>query len=419
MDKYELLIAIERIAFSWNEIPHRDLELQKLLIRLSEANIKLFDSPHNSLFLSGITDETRSLNCVSRDADKSGDIESLILQEGLAHHYSNAITLIESSNLNMMGYVHKCRRVMRLHILASGYQNVLDVESRLRTFLRTRVMPDNSFDDSELIIECKLLSFVALFLQGEYFNAVHYFINLFNECPNLMDYLSASEKFGDTFISKSEYDLIIIICLLTSIPLDNYTDFVTIDDIRPLFERIPLLIRCLNLLINTKYHDFFVIWQGTIQQQACSSFIIFPRWARINSLMRCKILFLYLRISKMINLSYLSKTLGIKYEAVIEDLPRIIQCCKLNFTIEGDLVYYNQKESMDEILDGVEQVHEKIEDKISTMKSKNEAIRDFIQRAFKEHEEGSASKEQKMDAGELHEQSDDQEYKEEDLGMEE
>ncbi|AMD20109.1 HCL042Wp [Eremothecium sinecaudum] len=388
MEKFEVLVAVERLAFSWPVITGKDVELRGLLSRLEEVGLDLFESPHYALFFG--EREQRSALSHSDKSDRSQCSNVLVLRKALAHQYATAITLLESANLRVVNYVEKCRQMMRIHVLANSFLSVSDLDTRLRLYLRSRPSQNTYDQESEYILECKLLTFASLFLRGNYFDAAHYFTKLYCESGDVLDYLLCPEKVKDIFITNEEYLLMIIISMLLSVPLENYRQLLSSQATQKMFQRIPLLLKCLTLLSNTRYHEFFVIWQDDLERQAQGSYFISPRWQRISTLMRCKVIFLYLKISNVIYVSYLSKVLGISKEAILDDVAKLISRFNLNFAIEGNTIYFKEQSPICDIISGIKTASDRIDARNMMLQQKNEAIKEFVQQTYTEQGTGSS-----------------------------
>ncbi|AGO11234.1 AaceriACL027Cp [[Ashbya] aceris (nom. inval.)] len=414
MDQFEVLVAVERLFFAWDQLSNKEALVERLAARLDRMGLSLSTSPHRSLFLPYL--DTRKVHRLT-DPDvisPEHGLRLLILENALAHNYSKATSLLESSTVGGVGYIEWCKCMMRLNILAKSYGNNLELDIGLRSYLRNAASGSSLLLDDG-VSDCRLLSFASLFLQEDYFVAVHHMVRAMHEHSSLVEYLLREDDEEDIFIIKQEYTLMLTIAVLVAIPLENYQDFLLLEDLKPLLQGLPELNTCLNLLVSTSFRSFFARWLGPIQELANNSYFLAPVWHNVNSLMRSKILVFYIKISERVTVSYLARTLDIPYDIVMADVSSLIQKFDINISIEEDLVYYRDDLPVGTLLSKVNQIQREIDSKLLVMKQKNEALRGFIENMFKEQSAEPLGRSQDMDAFELHEQSEDEEYEEEHL----
>ncbi|AAS51201.1 ACL027Cp [Eremothecium gossypii ATCC 10895] len=414
MDQFEVLVAVERLFFAWEQISDKETLVERLEGRLADMNLSLSTSPHRSLFLPYLG--TRKDHNVADPDTISSEygLQLLVLENALAHNYSKAISLLESSTVGDVGYIEWCRCMMRLNILGKSYGNNSELDIGLRSYLRNGAQGSSLLLTDE-VSDCRMLGFASLFLQEEYFIAVHHMVRSIHEHPSLVDYLLREEDGRDIFILKEEYKLMLTIAVLVAIPLENYQDFLLLEDLNPLLQGLPELHVCLNLLVSTSFGSFFARWLGPIQELANRSCFLAPVWHSVNSHMRSKILVFYIKISERVTVSYLARTLDIPYDTVMADVSSLIQKFDINIGIEGDLVYYKEDLPVGNLVSKVSQIQREIDSKLLVMKQKNDALRSFIENMLKEQSVEPLNRSQDMDAFELHEQSEDEEYEEEHL----
>ena len=195
-------------------------------------------------------------------------------------------------------------------------------------------------EDVFSLVRIQILLCVSYFLQERYFDCCTKFFTIMNSEPLTLKVLS--EHFNSVdFISKEEFMMMLNISVLISIPLDNYDDFIYLSDLKQFFCMTPLLVTCLELLINTNFNKFFKIWHGEINGMCVKSLFLEPSWSSSAAIiMRCKIYFFYLRISKKLQFTYLSSTLGIDLEDIKKELTKLIISGQLNFEIDDDVIHF-------------------------------------------------------------------------------
>lgn len=174
--------------------------------------------------------------------------------------------------------------------------------------------------------------------------------------------------------------MMVNISVLISIPLDNYDDFIYLSDLKQFFQMTPLLVNCLELLINTNFNKFFKIWHGEINKICMESLFLEPSWSSSAAvIMRCKIYFFYLRISKKLQFSYLSSTLGIDLEDIKEELTKLIISGQLNFEIDGDVIHFEDSSILQSIVNDISRNGTMINEVIDKLKNENTDLKDIIQ----------------------------------------
>lgn len=156
--------------------------------------------------------------------------------------------------------------------------------------------------------------------------------------------------------------------------------FIYLSDLKQFFQMTPLLVNCLELLINTNFNKFFKIWHGEINKICMESLFLEPSWSSSAAvIMRCKIYFFYLRISKKLQFSYLSSTLGIDLEDIKEELTKLIISGQLNFEIDGDVIHFEDSSILQSIVNEISRNGTMINEVIDKLKNENTDLKDIIQ----------------------------------------
>lgn len=105
-----------------------------------------------------------------------------------------------------------------------------------------------------------------------------------------------------------------------------------------------------------------------------------PSWSSSAAvIMRCKIYFFYLRISKKLQFSYLSSTLGIDLEDIKEELTKLIISGQLNFEIDGDVIHFEDSSILQSIVNEISRNGTMINEVIDKLKNENTDLKDIIQ----------------------------------------
>lgn len=333
--------------------------------------------------------------------EKSKWVDTMVLFKTLSHEYADAISTLETIDFDVGSHCRKLEKVIQLLIISKNYGVIDEIEHRLNGFIRNSNLNISKAETIAYNI-CKILICSSLFLQGRYFDCLAYFIKLIQE-DDVSHFLSSRYQ-GNSFISSDEVLLMISLSALVAIPLESYEDFVHLEELNPFFELSTILTRCLKLLIRTKYHDFLTILQGEMDEICSKSYFLDQKWGEIQSTMRNKIYFFYLRVSNKLEVSYLSRTLGIEYSIVEKEVVRLIEDLHLNFCVTDGVIFYQERHEIVDLVNGLKDVEASLTHGINNLRQKNEMIRDSIQTSILRN---SDNNEKKMGVNEMYESMDD------------
>ncbi|CAI2038361.1 hypothetical protein SEUBUCD646_0I01040 [Saccharomyces eubayanus] len=328
-----------------------------------------------------------------------GGFDESTAQDLISHNFSNAIFQMESKEVPLSKQYQHLEKITQIYLLCRNFKGIEEIEYNLKSFTNSHENNDNlKFAHNEKttmvkdrnnhdiaqenlfsLIRIQLMFCVSYFLQERYFDCCTKFFLIINSEPLTLKVLS---EYVDSmeFISKEEFLMMINISVLISIPLDNYDDFIYLNDIKPFFQMTPVLIKCLELLINTNFNQFFQVWHGEINRVCMESFFLEPSWSSSAAIiMRCKIYFFYLRISKRLQFSYLSSTLGIDLEDIKEELTNLIVSGQLNFEIDDDVIHFEDSSILQSIINEIGKNGTIINKAIGELKNENMDLKDIIQ----------------------------------------
>lgn len=386
LNQFELSVAIKRLSHA---IEHRSVSLTQLIecchtILLNLESTQLPWKSRNALKIilefvqANDTEYLRIFSEPKRLKYSIKDIDRLILDKILSENYFEAITFLESSNFSSLTPLDRYIRAMKIYMLSKNYRNVAEIDYRITGFVKSC----GSFQiDKKMLIESKLITMMSLYLQDLFFDSLNYFIRLLTEYPALIQSLSDTQS--DTsgiFITNQEIIMAITFSLLVSIPLNNYNDCLHLTELSQFFQISPMLVISLNLLIETKYHSFFHLCDTEFKYISSQNYFLDLNWDYIYSILRGKIYLFYLRFSNKIEIVYLSKVLGIKYDRIKSEIAELISRYYLNFIIdENDVITYKNINSMKNLFIEMKDINDKFDKKIQDFKNKNNEIRTFIQ----------------------------------------
>lgn len=299
-----------------------------------------------------------------------------VLQKVIAHEYSEAVTLLETRDLTVAKHCRNLETIAETLILGGSFKELEEIEYQISGINSSR---QDSLGDQEAdaLRRIKLLLCASLYLRGKYFDCSSNFFKLLTSDDKMMDFLR--HDFTKGFLTNSELLMMIQISTLLAVPLDNYEDFIQIEELVPFHEICPSLYQCLKLLINTSFAKFFQIWHGEINQQCNQSYFLDQNWLPSQRIMREKIYFFYLRFSNQIEISYLSRILGIEESLVRKELENLINSIHLSFEIKDDTIRYRRTFFLEDVVNQLQLNEKLISSKLDSQKSKNREMRDLLQ----------------------------------------
>ena len=321
-----------------------------------------------------------------------GGFDENIARDIISHNFQNAIFQMESEEVPLTKRYQHLEKITQISLLCKNFKGIEEIEYNVKNIIQGRKNFDmlNSMekdrishevvqDDSFSLLRIQMLLCVSYFLQERYFDCCTKFFTMMTSEPLTLKVLSEHLDCMN-FISKEEFIMMVNISVLISIPLDNYDDFIYLSDLKQFFQMAPLLVNCLELLINTNFNKFFKIWHGEINKICMESLFLEPSWSSSAAvIMRCKIYFFYLRISKKLQFSYLSSTLGIDLEDIKEELTKLIISGQLNFEIDGDVIHFEDSSILQSIVNEISRNGTMINEVIDKLKNENTDLKDIIQ----------------------------------------
>ena len=194
------------------------------------------------------------------------DEEETFLQKVISHKFTEALFMLESKEMDKVEHYQNAEKAIQLLIRSKDYKNAEDLEYRIRGRHPDlhKELPEGELSAYRRI---HLLGCACLFIEEKYFDCCHTFFNYLNRDLGVIEVLSENQY--DPFISNEEILLMVTISVLVSIPLDNYDNFIYLENMSYFFDICPLLLKCLKLLIKTKFQSFFQIWHTVINPKCC------------------------------------------------------------------------------------------------------------------------------------------------------
>ncbi|GAV48070.1 hypothetical protein ZYGR_0I03670 [Zygosaccharomyces rouxii] len=314
--------------------------------------------------------------------------ESLILQKTIAHEYAEAVALLETNDIAIATHCRNLEAITEILILDRNFRELEEIEYQITgiNFSRQESLGEQ---EANALRRIKLLLCASLYLRGKYFDCSNCFFKLLTNDHKMMDFLS--QEAPKKFLTNSEVLMMVQISTLLAIPLDNYEDFTHIEELVPFQKVCPSLYHCLRLLINTSFGKFFQLWHGDINEQCDQSFFLDQNWGAAQCMMREKIYFFYLRVSNYIEISYLSRILGIEESLVKKEVENLINSMHLSFEIQGDTVRYKRSFFLENVVSQLQLNEKSILSKLESQRLRNREMRDLLQSMIIGNDENNRS----------------------------
>ncbi|CEP60093.1 Pci8p LALA0_S01e02894g [Lachancea lanzarotensis] len=313
---------------------------------------------------------------------KTTTTEEIVVTRLIAHDYTEALAILE--NDAQLGFSRKLELIVQVLIFCRKWKPIDELCNRLNAFAESQNR-NYTLMDEKSHITTRLLLCVAYYLQGRFLDCLKCFLTVIEEYPVVMEQLKDENL--DPFCTHSELVTIISISLIVAIPLDNYEDVAQLEDLEVFYQVAGPLTRWLKLLIDTSYCKFLQEWSA-LDPVYASSFFIAQKWPAAQRTLRDKIYLFYLRISNVIEIPYLSKTLCIKQDIVHDEIVMLIEELELNFVVKGLLVQSQERYDVQNLAKDLFHSGQLLQDKLDLLKVRNENLRSEVQDFMKDNSIG-------------------------------
>ena len=317
------------------------------------------------------------------DQNKKVTVDKVILENILHNDYSNIlakysmIPVEESSYHHPHYFYHYLENILIITILSRDFKNIPELEYKIESNYEISNHLDSNNENvynpqlelSNAIRRMRSYLCCSLFLQGRYLDVIEKIIYL-NSKDNGFLHISQWNS-QNNFIFEDEFYTVILISVLLAIPINRYKNFIKLTDIQLLFSNFPLAKIVFDLLININFKEFFNIWTQTVYPIVEKNFIIGPNLEDIDQKIRIKVYVFYLSVSNKIQISQLSSSLGIEYDIVVNDLTKLFNERRLNFIIEGDIIFYKKRSMVNDISSILKANENKILNRLETKNEDN------------------------------------------------
>lgn len=302
----------------------------------------------------------------------------------LQNESASLLSELGSKLLDKEKYYQTLEAMCVVIILGKDFKKIPEIEYKLQTNLDDRTISKtkhchSTFSSKELesLRRTKTLICFSLFLQGYYLTCSQKVFQFIEKDSKILDKALWDDTY-DFIKAEDVYSMILISTLLT-IPLNTVRHFTKLPDVIFYFEIFPSAKDLFYLLKNTKFKSFFTYWTKLLKPICRRNQFVGPKLEEIDRALRTKIYIFYLSMSTRIQVSYLSNTLGIEYDIVLNDLKELFNKRKANFVLEGDIIFYKKRSTLNNIASILQSNEHEISKLLELQNRKNTELKDSIQ----------------------------------------
>ncbi|SCU92471.1 LAMI_0E10616g1_1 [Lachancea mirantina] len=374
-------LLVEQAAYAIRKnVGSKDDQLEISIKALTYLKaIDMMNCPTSELFMhmissAGLIDEkavSASRDRFRQDNSSVNDLE--IERKVVAHEYTQAITIMEAKHDDK-----QIERLVKTLILAQKWKILRELEKRLKS--NQLVVTDKTWNlqgpvkDQTTVL---LLFCGAYFLEGKYLECFKQFVLVQQETPKIVNLL-ANGSFS-TFFTSMELVYMVSLSIIVYLPFEKLETFLQLEDMQYFLNMADVLKTSLNLLAATNFKEFLTLWNDEIQKVCRDSFFLSKQWANLTKTAHHKIIFFYLRICNVVEVSYLSSILGLDFEDVTSHVSQLISDANLNFVVKEGLVMYRGAMQMRELQAGLVKSGLQLASKMEILKARNQQVREIIQ----------------------------------------
>lgn len=302
----------------------------------------------------------------------------------LQNESASLLSELGSKLLDKEKYYQTLEAMCVVIILGKDFKKIPEIEYKLQTNLDDLNISKtkhchSTFSTKELqsLRRTKALICFSLFLQGYYLTCSQKVFQFIEKDSKILDKALWNDTY-DFIKAEDVYSMILISTLLT-IPLNTVRHFTKLPDVIFYFEVFPSAKDLFYLLKNTKFKSFFAYWTKLLKPICRRNQFVGPKLEEIDRALRTKIYIFYLSMSTRIQVSYLSNTLGIEYDIVLNDLKELFNKRKANFVLEGDIIFYKKRSTLNNIASILQSNEHEISKLLELQNRKNTELKDSIQ----------------------------------------
>lgn len=399
-DQYMEPILLERTALILRNglrSPEERAQLAKEAVAYLRR-INYTNSPHWNTFLSssGLQSSAIPNPQYTENHDKE---QCVVIKKIIDHNYAEALHLIEAREIKQSQYFRKMECLINLQLLSKDYHNVDELS---HYFKNNTSVEDLIPEEKAAFRRIQTVICASYYQQKRFFDCCSHFFNYLSLDPEFLNEI-ITPTIDFPLISSKEIITMITLSCLIAIPLDNYTTFLYLPDIRGFYQIATLLPTCLELLIHTKFRDFFRLLEDTLGDLCRSEMFLQESWNFAQFTIRSKVYFFYIRISTQLEISYIASILQIPEEQTRQEIEQLISSAGLNVIIEDNVIHLKHKHLLEDAIEDLKENEHKIQVFLDRQAHANNQLKDRAQHRIKINDENSHKFNQTEDSKETNE----------------
>ncbi|KAG0671040.1 COP9 signalosome complex subunit 11 [Maudiozyma exigua] len=374
-------VLIERIVYDLKHGTKDQNEKQRLAVEAINylKQLNYTNSPHWDTLLS-VSGLPRHPEDASFQSDQTE--QCVIIKKIIAHEYVDALRILESGNINQDEYFRRLECIININILNKDYHSIEEISNYFKNNNHSDLEPA----EQTALRKIQLVICSSFYLQRRFFECCSTFFKFVEDDPGILDLLRNDDN-GFILFRKEEILIMISISCVVSIPLDNYSSFIYLPEVKELFKLYPPLFRCMEYLIQTKFTAFFKYWDKMIGNMCDDSMFLEKSWKFAQFTMRSKLFFFYIRISTRFEISYISRILNVDEIQAKEEIQKLIDSAGLNVVICDDIIKYKYKMLFQDAVETLKESELKIQTLLDDRRMSNRRMKDEIQNDIIESKE--------------------------------
>lgn len=308
----------------------------------------------------------------------------------LQNEFAGLFSELGSKLVDKETYYQTLETMCSVIILENDFKKIPEIEYKLYANLDEPITSKNkhshsTFSPEEIqsLRKTKALVCFSFFLQGYYLSCAQKIFQFIERDSRVLDNSLWNPKY-DLIQAEDLYSMISISTLLT-IPLHTVGQFTQLPDVLFYFEVFPSAKDLFYLLKKTRFKSFFSSWTKIFNPICLRNQLVGPKLDEIERALRTKVYIFYLSISTQIQVSYLSNTLGIPYDTVLNDIQELFSQRKINFVLEGDIISYKKRSILNDIASILQSNEIEISKLLEVQNKKNTELKDSIQNSIIEN----------------------------------
>lgn len=378
-------VFLERVALILRDGLRSPQERKQLATHAVDylTKINYTNSPHWNLFVSNSGTHNNNHIANQYDSGHHGKEQCVIIKKIIEHDYVEAVHIIEAKEIDQSQYFRKMECLINLQLLSKDYHNV----DELCHYFKNNIAIDELIDEEKAALRrIQIVICASYYLQKRFFDCCSHFFKVLSSDPALLNEIITPSIQYPLVTTKETITMITLSCII-SIPLDNYTTFLYLHDVRRFYHFSPLLPTCLELLIHTKFRDFFHILENTLNEVCRNELFLNESWDFAQFTMRSKIYFFYIRISTKLEISYIARILRIPEKQTGKEIEQLISSAGLNVSINNNVITLKHKRLLEDAIEDLKTNEVKMQQILDRQAEVNVQLKDVAQHSIMNNEE--------------------------------